>query len=91
MYFRRIAVSSTMVHIREDEKIKEKAVATLAKMGTSISDAVRMTWVRVATEKALPFEVRMCPMPRRPRSCSSTDRKEGKRFRSASALLDAPE
>ena len=46
--------STTMVHVRVDEKIKEEASATLAKMGISVSDAVRMMLVRVAAEKALP-------------------------------------
>jgi DNA-damage-inducible protein J len=34
--------STTMVHVRVDEKVKEEARAALAKMGISISDAVRM-------------------------------------------------
>ena len=51
--------STTMVHVRVDEKIKEDASATLAAMGMSVSDAVRMMLVRVAAEKALPFEVRV--------------------------------
>ena len=50
-----------MDHVRVDEKVREEASETLAKMGISVSDAVRMMLVRVAAEKALPFEVRACP------------------------------
>jgi len=42
-----------------DEKTKEKAAKTLAGMGISVSDAVRMLLIRVAAEEALPFEVRV--------------------------------
>ena len=47
-------VATTMVHVRVDEKTKQRAAKTLAGMGISVSDAVRMLLVRVATEKALP-------------------------------------
>jgi len=39
-------MATTMVHIRVDEKVKEKAAKTLAPMGISVSDAVRMLLVR---------------------------------------------
>ncbi len=51
--------ATATVHIRVDEKVKKKAVKTLAAMGMSVSDAVRILLVRVAAEKALPFEVRV--------------------------------
>lgn len=78
--------STTMVHVRVDEKIKEKAAATLAKMGISVSDAVRMMLVRVAAEKALPFEVRV-PNATTVKAMKSADKREGKRLRSAEALF----
>jgi len=52
-------MASTMVHVRVDERVKEGAAETLAEMGISVSDAVRMMLVRVAAEKKLPFEVRV--------------------------------
>src|ERR1022692_2536112 len=52
------AMATTMVHIRVDEKVKEDAAKTLAAMGMSVSDAVRMLLVRVAAEKALQSEER---------------------------------
>jgi DNA-damage-inducible protein J len=51
--------TTTMVHVRLDEKVKTKAEKALAAMGLSISDAVRVLLTRVAAEKALPFEVKV--------------------------------
>ncbi len=50
-------MSTSMVHIRVDEKVKAKAAKTLASMGLTVSDAVRLLLTRIAAEKALPFEV----------------------------------
>jgi len=50
---------TAIVHIRVDQKVKAKAARTLAAMGVSISDAVRILLVRIAEEKALPFELRV--------------------------------
>lgn len=52
-------MASSMVHIRVDEKVKEEAAETLAAMGLTVSDAVRILLTRVAAEKAMPFEVRV--------------------------------
>ncbi|MGA7521893.1 MAG: type II toxin-antitoxin system RelB/DinJ family antitoxin [Acidobacteriaceae bacterium] len=51
--------ATATVHIRVDEKVKQKATKALDAMGLSISDAVRLLLVRVAAEKALPFEVKV--------------------------------
>jgi DNA-damage-inducible protein J len=48
-----------VVRARIDGKVKEQAARVLADMGLSVSDAIRMLLVRVAREKALPFEVRI--------------------------------
>jgi DNA-damage-inducible protein J len=79
-------MATTMVHVRVDEKTKKKAAKTLAGMGISLSDAVRMLLVRVAAEKALPFEVRV-PNPITVKSMRAADRGRGKRHRSANALF----
>jgi DNA-damage-inducible protein J len=42
---------------RIDERLKDEAMAVLAKMGLTVSDVVRMTLTRVAKDKALPFEL----------------------------------
>jgi DNA-damage-inducible protein J len=52
-------MATSMVHIRVDEKVKAKAAKTLAAMGLTVSDAVRLLLTRIAAEKALPFEVRV--------------------------------
>ncbi len=39
-----------------DEQIKEEAATVLATMGLTLSDAFRLLLIRVAREKALPFE-----------------------------------
>jgi DNA-damage-inducible protein J len=87
MYLRRTMMAeTTMVHVRVDEKVKLNASATLASMGMSISDAVRMMLVRVAAEKALPFEVRV-PNAKTVKALKAVDQKKGKRLRSADALF----
>jgi DNA-damage-inducible protein J len=79
--------STAMVHVRVDERVKEEAAATLAEMRMSLSDVVRMLLVRVAAEKALPFEVRV-PNATTIKAMRSADKKQGKRFRSAEALFE---
>jgi DNA-damage-inducible protein J len=47
---------NSVVRARIDGKIKADAEAVLASMGLSVSDAFRMMMMRIAKEKALPFE-----------------------------------
>ena len=51
--------TTEMVHVRIDKRVKAKASKTLAAMGLSVSDAVRVLLTRVAAEQALPFEVKV--------------------------------
>jgi len=80
------SVPTTMVHVRVDGKVKDRAAKALAAMGMSVSDAVRMLLVRVAVEKALPFEVKV-PNATTVKAMRAVDNGEGKRFESAEALL----
>ncbi|MBY0416530.1 MAG: type II toxin-antitoxin system RelB/DinJ family antitoxin [Pararheinheimera sp.] len=50
--------TTAMVHVRIDEKIKEQAAETLASMGLTVSDAVRVFLTRVVAEKELPFSLK---------------------------------
>ena len=50
--------ATTMVHIRLDETLKTQAADTLAAMGLSLSDAVRVFLTRVVAEQGLPFELK---------------------------------
>jgi DNA-damage-inducible protein J len=79
-------MATTMVHVRVDEKVKEDATKTLAAMGISVSDAVRMLLVRVAAEKALPFEVKV-PNAETVKAMQAADDGKGKRFKSVDALF----
>jgi len=48
--------ANTVVRARIDERIKKEAEAVLAAIGLTVSDAFRLLMVKVAQEKALPFE-----------------------------------
>ena len=51
--------TTSMVHVRVDKQIKLDATETLASMGLSISDAVRVFLTRVVVEKQLPFTLKV--------------------------------
>lgn len=51
--------ATEMVHIRINKGVKAKAAKALSAMGLSVSDAVRVLLTRVATEKALPFDLKV--------------------------------
>jgi len=77
---------ATMVHIRVDEKTKQRATNTLAAIGISVSDAVLMLLVRVVAEKALPFDVKV-PNASTVKAMRAADKGQGKRQKSADALF----
>ena len=79
-------MATTMVHVRVDEKTKRSAAKTFAGMGISVSDAVRMLLVRVAAEKALPFDVKV-PNATTVRAMRAADKGKGKRLSSAGAVF----
>jgi DNA-damage-inducible protein J len=49
--------STDVVRARIDGHIKEEATTVLAQMGLSVSDAIRILLIRIATDKALPFDI----------------------------------
>jgi len=51
--------AADVVRARIDPVLKKEATAVLSEMGLSVSDAIRLLFVRLAAEKALPFEVRV--------------------------------
>ena len=51
--------TTTMVHVRVDEQIKAQATETLAAMGLSVSDAVRVFLMRVVADKQMPFTLKV--------------------------------
>ena len=48
--------SNSVVRARIDEQTKTEAAAVLKAMGLTVSDAFRLMMIRIAREKALPFE-----------------------------------
>lgn len=48
--------TNAVVRARIDERVKEEAAAVLAAMGLTVSDAFRLLMVKIAADKALPFE-----------------------------------
>jgi len=51
--------ATAMIHVRVDEDVKTQATETLATMGLSVSDAVRVFLKRVVAEQAMPFELKV--------------------------------
>lgn len=48
--------TNSVVRARIDGHVKAEAEAVLASIGLTVSDAFRMMMMRIAKEKALPFE-----------------------------------
>ena len=48
--------ANSVVRARIDERVKNEAADVLRAMGLTVSDAFRLMMVRIAKEKALPFE-----------------------------------
>jgi DNA-damage-inducible protein J len=48
--------TNSVVRARIDEHVKNEAAAVLKAMGLTVSDAFRLMMVKIAKEKALPFE-----------------------------------
>ena len=49
-------MTNTIVRARIDDRVKEEAAAVLATIGLTVSDAFRLMMMRIAKDKALPFE-----------------------------------
>ena len=49
-----MAARTSMLHVRVDERLKAEATETLANVGLTVSDAVRILLTRVTREGGLP-------------------------------------
>ena len=79
--------TTTMVHVRVEEHIKTQATETLAAMGLTVSDAVRVFLTRVVADQELPFALNTPKAATR--IAMREARKIGKaRFASAQALIN---
>ncbi|WP_239806392.1 type II toxin-antitoxin system RelB/DinJ family antitoxin [Croceicoccus hydrothermalis] len=50
---------SSMIHVRMDNDLKDRATEALAAMGLSTADAVRLLFHRIATDQAFPLELKV--------------------------------
>jgi DNA-damage-inducible protein J len=76
-----------VVRARIDPELKAEAVAVLAAMGLTASDAFRMMMTRIAVEKALPFDPLV---PNEVTIAAMREAREARlpRFKSVEALMD---
>ena len=81
-----IRAADTIVRARIDGLIKQEATQVLNKMGLSVSDAIRMLMIRIAREKALPFDVRIPNLATRA-AMRELDQGGGKTFRGVADLM----
>lgn len=81
---------STMLHVRVDDEVKTQASETLATIGLSVSDAVRILLKRVVNDQAFPLELKV---PNAQTRAAMTEARammkaRATRFESADALID---
>ena len=83
-----MGTKSSMLHVRMDKELKQKATETLAAMGLSVSDAVRLLFHRLAADQAFPLELKV-PNARTQKAMAESEEmmKRGKaRFASSEGL-----
>ena len=82
--------TTTMVHVRVDEHIKAQAAETLASMGLTVSDAIRVFLTRVVADNELPFALKAPNAASRAAMAEAQDIIKNKRarFETAQALFD---
>ena len=51
-----LMVENAVVRARIDKGVKHEAAAVLATRGLTVSDALRLLMIKIAAEKALPFD-----------------------------------
>lgn len=78
--------TNALVQTRIDGVVKDEAAAVLKGMGLTVSDAVRLMLIRVAREKALPFDVRT-PNAATRDAIGELEAGEATRFGSVEALM----
>lgn len=78
--------ATEVVRARIETGLKKEVTAVLADMGLSVSDAIRLLFVRVAADKAMPFDLRA---PNADTQAAMRDLREGKvtRFDTVADLM----
>ncbi|HVV94173.1 MAG TPA: type II toxin-antitoxin system RelB/DinJ family antitoxin [Hyphomicrobiales bacterium] len=79
--------ADAVVRARIPAEMKDKAVAALDRMGLSASDLIRLTFLRVAEEGRLPFDVAV-PNRATRRAITELEARKGKRFKNADELFE---
>ena len=54
-----MSAQTSMIHVRVDDEMKERATEALDAMGLSVSDAVRLFLRRVVIDQAFPLELKV--------------------------------
>ena len=82
--------ATAMVHVRVDENIKAQATETLAAMGLTVSDAVRVFLMRVVADQQMPFALKAPNAETRAAMTEADEitRSRSARFATAAELLD---
>lgn len=88
-----MSAHTSMLHVRVDDHIKAQATETLAAMGLSVSEAVRLFLRRVVADQAFPLELKVpnaqtLAAMEESRALMASDQA---RFASAQALFDGLE
>jgi DNA-damage-inducible protein J len=86
-------VADSTVRARIDGATKDEAAKVLDAMGLTVSDAIRVMLMRVAAEKALPFELRV-PNTETRKAMAELERGKAARFDTIDDLmadLNAPD
>ncbi|GHU14856.1 hypothetical protein AGMMS50225_27540 [Betaproteobacteria bacterium] len=79
-------VADTYVRARIDTATKELAADALAAMGLSISDAIRLLMLRIASERRLPFDVKV-PNATTRQALAELETGKGRQFASVDDLM----
>lgn len=80
---------STMLHVRMDTEMKRTAMAALAAMGMTASQAVRLLFHRIAVDQAFPLELKV-PNARTRNAMAEVDemvKRRGARFANSDRMF----
>jgi DNA-damage-inducible protein J len=81
-----VSTADTYVRARIDTATKERAAEALGAMGLSISDAIRLSMLRIADEQCLPFEVKV-PNAASRKARAEIEAGKGQAFKNVKALM----
>jgi DNA-damage-inducible protein J len=86
-----MASDSTMLHVRVDSDVKDRAQEALESIGLSMSDAVRLLMHRIAADQAFPLELKVpnAKTRRAMREAEVIVKQRKARFKTADELFDS--